>query len=80
MKLSMLLVLVAMTFSSCSCFKKMARNQDDVKLTCTPEVLTLNNGIVAADINVTFPAKYFNKKAVLKVTPVLVFEGGEVAA
>ncbi|MEG2612310.1 MAG: hypothetical protein RR971_02325, partial [Alistipes sp.] len=58
----------------------MARNQDDVKLTCTPEVLILNNGIVAADINVTFPAKYFNKKAVLKVTPVLVFEGGEVAA
>ncbi|MEG1672413.1 MAG: hypothetical protein RR298_02685 [Alistipes sp.] len=80
MKLSMLLVLVAMTFSSCNCFKKMARNQDDVKLTCTPEVLILNNGIVAADINVTFPAKYFNKKAVLKVTPVLVFEGGEVAA
>ncbi|MEG2613922.1 MAG: hypothetical protein RR996_02650, partial [Alistipes sp.] len=80
MKLSMVLVIVAMAFSSCNCFKKMARNQNDVKLTCTPEVLALNNGIVAADINVTFPAKYFNKKAVLKVTPVLVFEGGEVAA
>ena len=44
-----------------------------------PEILTLNNGIVAADINVTFPVEYFNKKAVVKVTPVIVFEGGEVA-
>ncbi|MCH5329737.1 MAG: tetratricopeptide repeat protein [Alistipes sp.] len=58
----------------------MAQHQDEVQLTCTPEVLVLNNGTVAADIQVTFPAKYFNKKAVLKVTPVLVFEGGEVAA
>ena len=57
----------------------MAKNQDDVKLTCTPEVLVLNNGKVEADINVTFPVKYFNAKAVLKVTPVIVFEGGEVA-
>ena len=27
----------------------------------------------------TFPEAYFNKKAVVKVTPVIVFEGGEVA-
>lgn len=51
------------------------RRQVDV----APEILTLNNGIVAADINVTFPVEYFNKKAVVKVTPVIVFEGGEVA-
>lgn len=51
------------------------RRQVDV----APEILTLNNGIVAADINVTFPVEYFNKKAVIKVTPVIVFEGGEVA-
>jgi len=57
----------------------MAKNRDDVKLTCTPEVLVLNNGRVDADITVTFPEKYFNKKAVVKVTPVMVFEGGEVA-
>lgn len=79
MKLSVVLVAAALAFSSCNCFKKMAQNRDDVQLTVTPEILTLNNGIVAADINVTFPEKYFNKKAVLKVTPVIVFEGGEVA-
>ena len=79
MKLSVVLVAASLAFSSCNCFKKMAQNRDDVKLTVTPEILTLNNGTVAADINVTFPQEYFNKKAVIKVTPVIVFEGGEVA-
>lgn len=79
MKLSVVLVAAALAFSSCNCFKKMAKNRDEIKLTVTPEILTLNNGIVAADINVTFPEEYFNQKAVIKVTPVIVFEGGEVA-
>ena len=79
MKLSVVRVAVSLTLSSCNCFKKMAKNREDVNLTVTPEILTLNNGTVAADINVTFPEKYFNKKAVIKVTPVIVFEGGEVA-
>ena len=78
-KLSAVLAVVVLTMSSCNCFKKMAKNQDEVNITCTPEVLVLNNGKVDADITVTFPTKYFNAKAVLKVTPVIVFEGGEVA-
>lgn len=79
MKLGVVLVAGALAFSSCNCFKKMAKNRDEVNLTVNPEVLTLNNGFVAADINVTFPEDYFNKKAVVKITPVIVFEGGEVA-
>ena len=78
-KLSAVLAVVVLTLSGCNCFKKMAKNQDDVNIICTPEVLTLNNGKVDADVTVTFPEKYFNAKAVLKVTPVIVFEGGEVA-
>ena len=78
-KVSALLAVAVLTLSGCNCFKKMAKNQDEVNLTVTPEVLVLNNGRVEADINVTFPEKYFNAKAVLKVTPVMVFEGGEVA-
>lgn len=79
MQLSVVLAAAALVFSSCNCFKKMAKNRDEVQLNCTPEVLVLNKGVVAADLNATFPAKYFNKKAVLKVTPVMVFEGGEIA-
>ncbi len=80
LKLTMVLAVASLAFSSCNCFKKMAKNQDDVTVACNPEVLVLNNGKVEADIQVNFPAKYFNKKAELRVTPVIVFEGGEVAA
>ena len=78
-KMSFVLASAVLVLSGCNCFSKMAKNQDDVQLICTPEVLVLNNGKVDADIKVTFPEKYYNKKAVLKVTPVIVFEGGEVA-
>ena len=77
-KVSAVLAVAVLTLAGCDCFTQMAKNQDDVKITCTPEVLALNNGAVDADITVEFPVKYFNAKAVLKVTPVIVFEGGEV--
>ena len=69
----------ALTLSSCDCFKKMAKNPDAIQVTCTPEVLVLNNGKIAADVTATIPSDYFNKKAALQVTPVLFFEGGAVA-
>ena len=77
-RLMAVVAVASVAFTSCNCFKKMAKNQDEVKVTCTPDVLTLNNGKIAADITVNFPAEYYNKKAVLKVTPVMVFEGGQV--
>ena len=78
-KSSLVLAIAAFAFSSCNCFKQMAKNRDDVKVTVVPEVLALNNGTVAADIQVSFPVEYFHKRAIVKVTPVIVFEGGEVA-
>lgn len=78
LKLSLVLA-AAVVATSCNCFKQMSQNPDAVKVTATPEILALNNGVVAADILVTFPAEYFNAKAILKVTPVLVYAGSEVA-
>ncbi len=78
-KMSLVLTVAVVLLSGCNCFTKMAKNRNEVQLTCTPEVLVLNNGVVDADIKVTFPVKYYDVKAVLKVTPVIVFEGGEVA-
>ena len=40
--------------------------------TVTPQVLEAVGGKVPATINGKFPEKYFNKKAVVEVTPVLV--------
>ncbi len=78
-KMSLVLTSAVLLLTSCDCFTKMAKDRANVQLTCTPEVLVLNNGKVDADITITFPEKYYNATAVVKVTPVIVFEGGEVA-
>ena len=50
LKLFVAIAVAALTFTGCNCFSKMGKNQDQVKVTCTPDVLTLNNGKVEADI------------------------------
>ena len=75
-KMTLVLVAAALTMTGCNCFKKMAKNPSAITVTCTPDVLVLNNGKVVADVTAQVPAKYFNKKAALKVTPALVYEGG----
>jgi len=63
----------------CSSVDKMAKLAENVKVTCEPEVLEAVAGNIDADITVTYPAKYFHPKAILEVTPVLVYDGGEAA-
>ena len=41
-------IAVAAVLTGCNCFSKMAKNQDDVTIACTPDVLALNNGKVEA--------------------------------
>lgn len=76
---SFMFMSLVVLLTGCNCYKKMAKNVDRLTITATPSVLTLKGNNVVTDIKVDFPAKYFNRKAVLKVTPVLVFEGGEIA-
>ena len=60
-----------------SCGSKMGELSSDY-FTVTPQVLEAQGGQVEATINGKFPEKYFNKKAVVEVTPVLKWNGGEV--
>ena len=62
---------------SCASLDKMAKMAENVKVTCEPGVLEAVNGSVDAVVSVTYPADYFNPKAIVEVTPVLVYEGGE---
>lgn len=78
LKLMIIAAAASLALTGCNCFGKMAKKQDQVTIACTPDVLALNNGKVEADVTVNFPAKYYNKKAVLKVTPIMAFEGGIV--
>ncbi|EEX47413.1 tetratricopeptide repeat protein [Bacteroides finegoldii] len=72
--LPLLMAMVVALFSSCS--KKMGPLSADY-FTVTPQVLEAVSGKVPATINGKFPEKYFNKKAVVEVTPVLKWNGGE---
>mgnify|MGYP000145304498 FL=1 len=72
--LPLLMAMVVALFSSCS--KKMGELSADY-FTVTPQVLEAVSGKVPATINGKFPEKYFNKKAVVEVTPVLKWNGGE---
>jgi len=65
----------ALLFSSCS---KDLTALDPSLFKCNPNPLEVKGGKVDATVTGTFPVKYFNKKAVLTVTPVLKFEGKEV--
>lgn len=72
--LPLLMALIVVGLSSC---KKMGPLSPDY-FTVTPQVLEAVGGKVPATINGKFPEKYFNKKAVVEVTPVLRWNGGEV--
>lgn len=69
-----LLATVIIALSSCS--NKMGQLPSEY-FTTTPQVLEAVAGEVPVTINGQFPEKYFNKKAVVEVTPVLKWNGGQ---
>jgi Tfp pilus assembly protein PilF len=70
---------LATVVASCSSLDKMRTNAPDIEYTVTPEVLEAQGGKVEANIRVQIPGGYFDPKATLVATPVLVYEGGETA-
>ena len=68
-----LVALLVLAFSSCS---KMGELSADY-FTTNPEVLEAVGGKVPVTITGKFPEKYFKKNAIVEVTPVLRWDGGE---
>lgn len=68
------LMALVVAFSSCS--NKMGELSSDY-FTVTPQVLEAVGGKVPATITGKFPEKYFKKNAVVTVTPVLKWDGGQ---
>ncbi len=77
-KLYLPVLMMAFIFAFTSCNKQMGPLSSDL-FKCTPNPLEVKGGKVEATVEGTIPAKYFNKKATVVVTPVLVFAGKEVA-
>ena len=71
--------ILAIAAASCSSAEKMAELAENVVVECNPAVLQVVGGNIDANVTVTYPEKYFHPKAILAVTPVLVYEGGEQA-
>ncbi len=57
--------------------KSMAKHIDKVSITASPEILENKGNMVTVTINAEFPPKYFNKKTVMNITPILIYEEGE---
>ena len=71
-------VALALVAAACSSPDKMAEMAENLTVGCEPAVLEVVGGKIDADVTVTYPADYFHPKAILEVTPVIVYEGGEV--
>ena len=62
---------------ACGSPEKMAEMAENVTVKCNPAVLEVVGGEIDAEVSVTYPEDYFHPKAILEVTPVIVYEGGE---
>ncbi|MBR1575459.1 MAG: hypothetical protein IJ654_03305 [Bacteroidales bacterium] len=75
----LLAVTVAVAAISCSSIEQMAKLAENVTVECAPSPLEVVGGQITPLVAVTYPAGYFHPKAILEVTPVIVYEGGEQA-
>lgn len=73
------LTLAGLVVVSCSPLNKMKKRAGEMNYKVTPEVLEEKGDMVDVKIDVTIPAKFFNKNVTVVATPVLKYQGGEKA-
>jgi len=71
------IVVAAIILTSCGGLKKMQDKANTVSFNVTPNPLEMHGGEVKVAIKGKFPEKYFNKNAVLTLTPTLKYATGE---
>ncbi len=69
-------IAAALVAVSCGGPQKMADNASLVDYKVTPDPLETHGGKVAVAVDVSYPEKYFHKKAIVTATPYLQYEGG----
>ena len=72
------LALLGIASVACAPAQKMAKMAENVITECNPSVLEVVAGQINADLSVTYPDGYFHPKAVLEVTPVIVYGNQEL--
>ncbi len=72
------IAVAALILAACGGVEKMKQLPEGLKFKATPSPMEVHGNKVKVTLEGTIPAKYFNKKAIVDVTPVLVYEGGEL--
>lgn len=73
-----IIALAAVILSACGGVEKMKELPAGFTLKVNPNPMEVHGNKVKATIEGTIPAKYFNKKATVEITPVIVYNGGEL--
>ena len=58
--------------------ERMAAEANDIAMRTNPDPLEEKDGKVCFDVIFTIPAEYFEKEAVMNITPTFTYKGGEV--
>ena len=69
-------IAAALIAVSCGGPQKMADNASLVDYKVSPDPLEVHGGKVSVDVSVSYPEKYFHKKAIVTAIPYLQYEGG----
>ena len=78
LKTSILCAAVILLAASCNSNVGKMRNMKGVVATCEPAILEARAGQVPTNVSITFPKKYFQPNALMVITPVITYEGGEI--
>lgn len=79
-KFSLIAAAMVFTLGSCNCYKKMMKETETgMTASCSPEIITLKGDNAIGVVTITIPAKTFHQWGVAKVTPVIMWDGGEAA-
>jgi len=73
------LVASGIVLTGCDGLGKMVKNASQVTYAVTPNPLEMHGDSVQVQISGKYPAKFFNKKAAVEVTPVLMYDGKELS-
>lgn len=77
---TLIVALTLISVTSCSNPSSMAKEANLITVSSTPAVLEVVADEINVNYTISFPEGYFNSKALLEVTPVLVYSNGEAVA
>lgn len=77
--LAIMLAMAVLVFTGCKDLEKMQKMADQVTLSVSTSPVEMHGDSIQIKLSGSFPAKFFQKKVTLEVTPILKYGGQEIA-